>query len=309
MQRYSSRNSEKNCAGTSRFQAFAPGIIINYKEKTNMNKKLEALQEYLKELGSVAIAFSSGVDSTFLLKVAHDVLGDQVIAVTAQSCSFPKRELEEAKAFCKKEGIKHIICESEELQIEGFSHNPKNRCYLCKHELFEKIWQIAKENSMNAVAEGSNMDDNGDYRPGLIAVKELGVSSPLRQAELYKEEIRELSKEMGLPTWDKQSFACLSSRFVYGETISEEKLGMVDQAEQLLLDMGFHQIRVRIHGNIARIEVLPEEIARLVEEENRTRIAKQLKEYGFDYVTLDLLGYRTGSMNETLTKEEKEIKK
>ena len=153
------------------------------------------------------------------------------------------------------------------------------------------------------------MDDNGDYRPGLIAVKELGVSSPLRQAELYKEEIRELSKEMGLPTWDKQSFACLSSRFVYGETISEEKLGMVDQAEQLLLDMGFHQIRVRIHGNIARIEVLPEEICRIVEEENRTRIAKQLKEYGFDYVTLDLLGYRTGSMNETLTKEEKEIKK
>ena len=175
-----------------------------------MNKKLEALQEYLKELGSVAIAFSSGVDSTFLLKVAHDVLGDQVIAVTAQSCSFPKRELEEAKAFCKKEGIKHIICESEELQIEGFSHNPKNRCYLCKHELFEKIWEIARQNGMNAVAEGSNMDDNGDYRPGLIAVRELGVSSPLRQAELYKEEIRELSREMGLPTWDKQSFACLS---------------------------------------------------------------------------------------------------
>ena len=166
MQRYSSRNSEKNCAGTSRFQAFAPGIIINYKEKTNMNKKLEALQEYLKELGSVAIAFSSGVDSTFLLKVAHDVLGDQVIAVTAQSCSFPKRELEEAKAFCKKEGIKHIICESEELQIEGFSHNPKNRCYLCKHELFEKIGNIAKENNIKYVAEGSNMDDNGDIARG-----------------------------------------------------------------------------------------------------------------------------------------------
>ena len=155
---------------------------------------------------------------------------------------------------------------------------------------------------MNAVAEGSNMDDNGDYRPGLIAVKELGVSSPLRQAELYKEEIRELSKEMGLPTWDKQSFACLSSRFVYGETISEKKLGMVDKAEQLLLDMGFHQVRVRIHGNIARIEVLPDEITKIVEEGNRTKIANQLKEYGFDYVTLDLLGYRTGSMNETLGK-------
>ena len=263
-------------------------------------EKLKKLQDYLRSLESVAVAFSSGVDSTFLLKVAKDTLGDKVMAVTAQSCSFPKRELKEAIAFCEKEGIKHVICESEELSIEGFAQNPKNRCYLCKKELFEKIQKIAADNGMKAIVEGSNLDDNGDYRPGLIAVKELGVSSPLRQAELYKEEIRELSKEMGLPTWDKQSFACLSSRFVYGETISEEKLGMVDQAEQLLLDMGFHQIRVRIHGNIARIEVLPEEIARLVEEENRTRIAKQLKEYGFDYVTLDLLGYRTGSMNETL---------
>ena len=153
------------------------------------------------------------------------------------------------------------------------------------------------------------MDDNGDYRPGLQAVAELGVKSRCAIANYIKKDIRALSKDLDLPTWEKQSFACLSSRFVYGETISEEKLGMVDQAEQLLLDMGFHQIRVRIHGNIARIEVLPEEIARLVEEENRTRIAKQLKEYGFDYVTLDLLGYRTGSMNETLTKEEKEIKK
>ena len=261
-------------------------------------------------MGSAAVAFSSGVDSTFLLRSALEALGkDKVIAVTASSCSFPERELKEAAEFCKKNKIRHIICKSEELDIDGFRQNPKNRCYLCKHELFEKIWEIAKENGMNAVAEGSNMDDNGDYRPGLIAVKELGVSSPLRQAELYKEEIRELSKEMGLPTWDKQSFACLSSRFVYGETISEKKLGMVDKAEELLLDMGFHQVRVRIHGNIARIEVLPDEISKIVEEENRTRIAKQLKEYGFDYVTLDLLGYRTGSMNETLAKEEKEIKK
>ena len=272
-----------------------------------IHDKYRVLQENLKALGSVAVAFSSGVDSTFLLKAAQEALGDKVIAVTASSCSFPKRELEEAKAFCEKNGICQIIVESEELDIDGFRQNPKNRCYLCKHELFEKIWEIAKENGMNAVAEGSNMDDNGDYRPGLIAVKELGVSSPLRQAELSKAEIRELSKEMGLPTWDKQSFACLSSRFVYGETINEKKLGMVDKAEQLLLDMGFHQVRVRIHGNIARIEVLQGEITKIVEEKNRMKIASKLKEYGFDYVTLDLLGYRTGSMNETL--EDKEIKK
>ena len=273
----------------------------------NIHDKYKALQQNLKEMGRVA--FSSGVDSTFLLKAALEALGrDNVIAVTASSCSFPARELKEAKEFCEKNGVRQIICKSEELDIDGFRQNPKNRCYLCKHELFEKIWEIARQNGMNAVAEGSNMDDNGDYRPGLIAVRELGVSSPLRQAELYKEEIRELSREMGLPTWDKQSFACLSSRFVYGETISEKKLGMVDKAEQLLLDMGFHQVRVRIHGNIARIEVLPDEITKIVEEDNRTKIANQLKSYGFDYVTLDLLGYRTGSMNETLDEKEKEIK-
>lgn len=270
-------------------------------------KKEEDLKDYFRQLKSVAVAFSGGVDSTYLLKVAHDTLGDQVIAVTAKSCSFPERELMEAIRFCEKEGIHHFVCESEELDIEGFSHNPKNRCYICKHELFEKIINIAKEQKIAYIAEGSNMDDNGDYRPGLQAVAELGVTSPLRHSKLAKEEIRILSRNLGLPTWDKQSFACLSSRFVYGETINEKKLGMVDKAEQLLLDMGFHQVRVRIHGNIARIEVLPGEIAKIVEEKNRMKIASKLKEYGFDYVTLDLLGYRTGSMNETL--EDKEIKK
>lgn len=263
-------------------------------------EKYEKLKEYLKSLGSVAVAFSSGVDSTFLLRVAKDVLGDKVIAVTASSCSFPKRELEEAKLFCEQNNIRHIVCESEELDIEGFRQNPKNRCYLCKHELFEKIWQIAKDNGVNAVAEGSNMDDNGDYRPGLIAVKELGVCSPLRHAKLTKQEIRDLSKMLGLKTWNKQSFACLSSRFVYGETISEQKLHMVDEAEQLLLDMNFHQVRVRIHDMMARIEIMPEEFTRIIEQETREKVYSRLKELGFTYITLDLGGYRTGSMNETI---------
>lgn len=268
-----------------------------------IQEKFENLQRSLLQLGRVAIAFSGGVDSTFLLETAHRVLGDGVIAVTAASCSFPERELKEAKAFCTERGIAHVVCQSEELDIEGFRQNPTNRCYLCKHELFEKIWKIAEERGFDAVAEGSNMDDNGDYRPGLMAVKELGVKSPLREAGLNKEEIRALSKEMGLPTWNKQSFACLSSRFVYGETISEEKLGMVDQAEQLLLDLGFHQVRVRVHGTIARIELLREEFHAVLEEDKRTLICRRLKELGFSYVTLDLMGYRTGSMNETIKNE------
>lgn len=267
-----------------------------------IDEKYRSLQNHLRDLKSVAVAFSGGVDSTFLLKVAHDVLGDGAIAVTASSCSFPERELREAQAFCRENGIIHIVCRSEELDIEGFRQNPENRCYLCKHELFEKIWGIARERGISAVAEGSNVDDNGDYRPGLIAVKELGVKSPLREAGLNKAEIRQLSRELGLPTWNKQSFACLSSRFVYGETISEEKLGMVDKAEQLLLDLGFRQVRVRIHGTIARIELLPEEFARLLEAEVRTRVYQTCKDLGFTYVTMDLGGYRTGSMNEVLKK-------
>lgn len=268
----------------------------------NLEEKYKALQEELRAMKSVAVAFSSGVDSTFLLAAAVDTLGkDHVMAVTASSCSFPERERKEAQEFCEKRGIRQVIVVSEELDIEGFRHNPKNRCYLCKRELFEKILAIAEENHLAAVVEGSNMDDNGDYRPGLRAVEELGIKSPLRAAKLTKQEIRELSKRLKLPTWDKQSFACLASRFVYGETISEERLGMVDQAEQLLLDLGFHQVRVRVHGEgeaaMARIEVLPQEIAILVEDAKREKIYSYFKEIGFAYVTLDLGGYQMGSMN------------
>ena len=271
-----------------------------------LNGKYEKLRNYFKELGSAAIAFSSGVDSTFMLKVAHDVLGDKAIAVTARSHSFPSREKNEAADFCKKEGIKHIFIDSEELDIPGFKENPKNRCYLCKHELFEEILEVAKKQGLAFVCEGSNLDDNGDYRPGLQAIAELGIKSPLRECGLWKSEIRALSKELGLATWKKQSFACLASRFVYGESITIEKLDMVDKAEQLLIDLGFEQERVRIHsfgngqtsGTIARIEVNPDDFSKLLE--NRERIISEFKNIGFNYVSMDLQGYRTGSMNETL---------
>ena len=264
--------------------------------------KYDELKKMLKDFGSVAVAFSSGVDSTFLLYAAKEALGDKAIAVSAKSCSFPERELNEAKAFCEAHKIRHIIFESEELDIEGFSQNPVNRCYICKHELFEKIIKIAEKDGINAILEGSNLDDNGDYRPGLQAVAELGIKSPLRSIGFTKEDIRALSKYLGLPTWDKQSFACLSSRFVYGEKISKEKLSMVDKAEQMLLDLGFRQVRVRIHGTMARIEVLPDEFSKLISEDIRSKITASFKEFGFTYVTMDLTGYRTGSMNEVIKK-------
>jgi uncharacterized protein len=266
-----------------------------------LHEKLNKLKEYLKNMGSAAIAYSGGVDSTFLLRVAYEVLGENVAAITAKSSTYPEREFNEASEYISKLGAKHIVIVSEELEIEGFAKNPKNRCYFCKKELFSKIREVADQNNLKEVLDGSNFDDLGDYRPGMEAAKELKVISPLKELGFTKNDIRVLSKEMNIPTWNKPSFACLSSRFPYGHEITEPKLKMVEKAEQYLLDLGFRQVRVRHHEEIARIEVATEERVKFFDIDTMDKISIELKKIGFKYVTLDIQGYRTGSMNEVLT--------
>ncbi len=266
----------------------------------NVTSKLNSLKAYIKSLESLAVSFSGGVDSTFLLAVAHEVLGDRAIAVTGVDASVPKRELEEAKKFCNEHGIRLILRDVDPLKVDEYRKNSPDRCYYCKYCIFTEIKKIADEYGIEYISEGSNLDDVGDYRPGLRAASELSVISPLREIGLSKSDIRILSKEMGLPTWNKPSYACLASRFVYGEEITEEKLNMIDRAEEYLIDLGFFEERVRMHGKIARIEVAPSDIHRLASDEIRNKVYEEFRKIGFMFVTLDLRGYKTGSMNATL---------
>ena len=263
--------------------------------------KLAFLRERLRELGSAAIAFSAGVDSTFLLHVAHDALGERAVAVTVRAPFTPQSETASAAAFCRANGIRHAVLGIDMDAIPHFVENPPDRCYHCKRALFGKMFEFARENGLAAVLEGSNLDDDGDYRPGRRAIRELGVRSPLHEAGLTKAEIRALSREMGLPTANKPSSACLASRFPYGERITAEGLDCVGRAEDWLRGAfpDINQLRVRCHGGtLARIEVAPADIPRLTAR--AADIAAALRAFGFTYVSLDLQGYRTGSLNEAL---------
>jgi len=265
-----------------------------------LEDKYRALRGIIEGLGSALVAFSGGVDSTLLAKVAADCLGDRAVAVTAVSPTYPVAELTEARRLAEEIGIRQILIRSEELEIPGFTQNTPDRCYLCKAELIEKMWQIARQEGMDHILLGMNFDDRGDFRPGTRAAREKGVRMPLEEAGLTKEEVRRLARSLGLSNWDKPSFACLSSRFPYGEEITAEKLARVEQAEDLLRSLGFRQFRVRHHQNIARLELEPSDLARFAQEELRSQVTRRLKELGFAYVTLDLEGYRTGSLNEVL---------
>lgn len=262
--------------------------------------KYENLQSNLRKLGSLAVGFSGGVDSTLLCKVAHDVLGDHMIAVTIKSAFVPETDFAEAQAFTKREGIEHVIVPSDILAVPGVDHNPPDRCYLCKTTEFSTIKRVAAQRGITYVADGSNVDDMGDYRPGRKAIAELDVKSPLLEAQLTKQDIRDISHELGLPTWNKPSAACLASRLPYGDLITQEKLDRIDSAEEFLHGLGFTNVRVRTHGDIARIEVPPQRIADLANDPVRTSVVVKLKQLGFTFVTLDLQGYRTGSLNEEL---------
>ncbi len=267
----------------------------------DINHKYEQLSELIGGMGRTLIAFSGGVDSTFLAKVAYAVLDRDAVAVTALSPTYPATELEEAKLYAAEIGIEHRLIETHELEKEEYAVNNPDRCFHCKKELFTEMQVIAEEEGFDTIVYGGIMDDLGDHRPGMEAAELLNARAPLVEAELQKHEIRQLSKELGLPTWDKPAGACLASRIPYGMRVTLEKLHEVDQAEHFLHRLGFRMVRVRHHGDIARIEAPPEDLPRLFENDVHTQIVAALKEVGFKYVALDMQGYRTGSLNETLT--------
>lgn len=249
---------------------------------------------------SVLVAYSGGVDSTFLLKIAQEELKDRVLAITIKSEIHPLSEITVAKKMAQKLKVKHLIINNEILFNKEFINNPKERCYICKKELFSQINEIVKRHNLNFVLDGSNYDDLDDYRPGMKAVRELKVRSPLQETLLNKDDIRLLSKEMDLPTWNKPSNSCLATRIPYGDKITLEKLKRIEQAEEFIHNLGIEQVRVRCHNNLARIEVKEEDLLYLLKEDLRKRIIPQFKKLGFVYITLDLQGYRSGSMNEGL---------
>ena len=265
-----------------------------------MDKKLKLLKEVLTEMESVLVAYSGGVDSTFLLKVAKDALDNKVVAATASSLTYPSCELENAKKIVEGLGISHLVITTDELSSLKFTNNLQDRCYWCKRELFSRLSYIAKKEGLRYVADGTNFGDTKDFRPGMKAAREFKIRNPLKEARLTKEDIRKLSKKLNLPTWNKPSLACLASRFPYGTKITRENLAKVDTAEGFLRNFGITQVRVRHHNQIARIEVLKDEIPKLLEKEVKEKIVSKFKELGYVYVTVDLAGYRTGSMNEVL---------
>jgi uncharacterized protein len=262
------------------------------------HSKYNHLKSILAEIGSALVAYSGGVDSTFLAKVAHDVLGKKMMAVTADSETYPQRELEEAKITARQFGFDHMVIETKELDDPEFCQNSSQRCYYCKRELVLKLWKIAKQKKLDNVLLANNLDDTLDFRPGIKAAEELDVREPLIEAKLTKAEVRLLSKELGLPTHDKPSMACLASRFPYGYPLTRTELKQVERAEGIIRDLGFKQVRVRHHGQLARIELEKEEITNFFEHQDM--ISNKFKDLGYLYVTVDMEGYQTGSLNKLL---------